>query len=120
MKRRARQANKVEIYAQAKNTTYNFMSRTGENVSSLEQALVKAADIPEITENDVIITSVHTGCSSWVSAPLARLTAAPKGRSRRRRRLNSIFGRAHNEASAANDIGETIAMIGDNSDDHGQ
>ena len=34
-------------------------SRTGENVSSLEQALVKAADIPEITENDVIITSAR-------------------------------------------------------------
>ena len=34
-------------------------ARTGENVSSLEQALVRAADIPEITENDVIITSVR-------------------------------------------------------------
>ena len=34
-------------------------ARTGENVSSLEQALVKAADIPEITENDVIITSAR-------------------------------------------------------------
>lgn len=34
-------------------------ARTGENVSSLEQALVKAAEIPEITENDVIITSAR-------------------------------------------------------------
>lgn len=34
-------------------------ARTGKNVSSLEQALVKAADIPEITENDVIITSAR-------------------------------------------------------------
>ena len=34
-------------------------ARTGENVSSLQQALVKAADIPEITENDVIITSAR-------------------------------------------------------------
>ena len=34
-------------------------ARTGENVSSLEKALVKAADIPEITENDVIITSAR-------------------------------------------------------------
>lgn len=34
-------------------------ARTGENVSSLEQSLVKAADIPEITENDVIITSAR-------------------------------------------------------------
>ncbi|RGW42480.1 tRNA uridine-5-carboxymethylaminomethyl(34) synthesis GTPase MnmE [Segatella copri] len=34
-------------------------ARTGENVSSLEQALVKAADIPEISENDVIITSAR-------------------------------------------------------------
>lgn len=37
----------------------NISARTGENVSSLEQALVKAADIPEITENDVIITSAR-------------------------------------------------------------
>lgn len=34
-------------------------ARTGENVSSLEQALVRAADIPESTENDVIITSAR-------------------------------------------------------------
>ena len=34
-------------------------ARTGENVSSLEQALVRAADIPEITGNDVIITSAR-------------------------------------------------------------
>ena len=34
-------------------------ARTGENVSSLELALVRAADIPEITENDVIITSAR-------------------------------------------------------------
>lgn len=34
-------------------------ARTGENVSSLEQTLLKAADIPEITENDVIITSAR-------------------------------------------------------------
>lgn len=34
-------------------------ARTGENVSSLEEALVRAADIPEITENDVIITSAR-------------------------------------------------------------
>ncbi|MBD9271970.1 MAG: tRNA uridine-5-carboxymethylaminomethyl(34) synthesis GTPase MnmE [Prevotella sp.] len=37
----------------------NISARTGENVSDLEQALVKAADIPEITENDVIVTSVR-------------------------------------------------------------
>lgn len=29
------------------------------NIDLLEQALVKAADIPEITENDVIITSAR-------------------------------------------------------------
>ena len=34
-------------------------ARTGENISLLEQSLVKAADIPEITENDVIITSAR-------------------------------------------------------------
>ena len=37
----------------------NISARTGENVSDLEQALVRAADIPEITENDVIITSAR-------------------------------------------------------------
>ena len=34
-------------------------ARTGEHISLLEQSLVKAADIPEITENDVIITSAR-------------------------------------------------------------
>lgn len=34
-------------------------ARTGKNMPELEQALVKAADIPEITENDVIITSTR-------------------------------------------------------------
>ena len=37
----------------------NISARTGENVSDLEQALVKAADIPKITENDVIVTSAR-------------------------------------------------------------
>ena len=37
----------------------NISARTGENVSDLEQALVRAADIPEITENDVIVTSAR-------------------------------------------------------------
>ena len=37
----------------------NISARTGENVSGLEQALVKAADIPEISENDVIVTSAR-------------------------------------------------------------
>ena len=37
----------------------NISARTGENVSDLEQALVKAADIPEISENDVIVTSAR-------------------------------------------------------------
>lgn len=37
----------------------NICARTGENVSDLEQALVRAADIPEITENDVIVTSAR-------------------------------------------------------------
>lgn len=40
-------------------STLFISARTGENVSSLEQALVRAADIPEITENDVIITSAR-------------------------------------------------------------
>lgn len=34
-------------------------ARTAENIPLLEQALVKVADIPEITENDVIITSAR-------------------------------------------------------------
>ena len=37
----------------------NISARTGENVLDLEQALVWAADIPEITENDVIVTSAR-------------------------------------------------------------
>ena len=37
----------------------NISARTGENVSDLEQALIRAADIPEITENDVIVTSAR-------------------------------------------------------------
>ena len=37
----------------------NISARTGANVSDLEQALVRAADIPEITENDVIVTSAR-------------------------------------------------------------
>ena len=37
----------------------NISARTGENVLDLEQALVKAADIPEITDNDVIVTSAR-------------------------------------------------------------
>ena len=37
----------------------NISARTGENVSDLEQAIVRAADIPEITENDVIVTSAR-------------------------------------------------------------
>lgn len=40
-------------------STLFISAHTGENVSSLEQALVRAADIPEITENDVIITSAR-------------------------------------------------------------
>ncbi len=34
-------------------------ARTGENIPQLEHALVQAADIPEITENDVIVTSAR-------------------------------------------------------------
>ena len=45
-------------YSEAESPLF-ISARTGENVSSLEQALVKAADIPEITENDVIITSAR-------------------------------------------------------------
>ena len=95
---------------------YSLVPRTtGQRIMLGFASAVMIILVSEISslENPVVYASV-------LSAPLARLTAAPKGRSRRRRRLNSIFGRAHNEASAANDIGETIAMIGDNSDDHGQ
>ena len=49
-------------------------ARTGENISSLEQALVKAADIPEITENDVIITSArHYDALLRAQASLSRV-----------------------------------------------
>ena len=37
----------------------SISAKTGGNLEELEQALVKAADIPEITENDVIITSTR-------------------------------------------------------------
>lgn len=44
------------------------------NIDLLEQALVKAADIPEITENDVIITSArHYEALSRADASLARV-----------------------------------------------
>ena len=37
----------------------SISARTGENVPLLEKALVEAADIPEISENDVIVTSAR-------------------------------------------------------------
>ena len=37
----------------------SISARTGENIPLLEKALVKAADIPEISENDVIVTSAR-------------------------------------------------------------
>lgn len=37
----------------------HISARTGENIDQLEKALVDAADIPEITENDVIITNAR-------------------------------------------------------------
>ena len=37
----------------------HISARTGENIDKLEKALVDAADIPEITENDVIITNAR-------------------------------------------------------------
>ena len=37
----------------------SISARTGENITLLEKALVEAADIPEISENDVIVTSAR-------------------------------------------------------------
>ena len=37
----------------------SISARTGENIPLLEKALVEAADIPEISENDVIVTSTR-------------------------------------------------------------
>lgn len=52
--------NKIDAKHFASSDDYLLISaRTGENISLLEQSLVKAADIPEITENDVIITSAR-------------------------------------------------------------
>ena len=52
--------NKIDTKHFTSSDDYLMISaRTGENISELEQALVKAADIPEITENDVIITSAR-------------------------------------------------------------
>ena len=45
--------------AQTVVSSLQISARTGENISLLEQALVKSADIPEITENDVIVTSAR-------------------------------------------------------------
>lgn len=91
---------------------------TGQRIMFGFASAVMIIAVSEISslENPVVYASV-------LAAPMSGLTAVPKGRSRRRKRLNSIFGSAHGDAgaqSAANDIGETIAMIGDNSDDHGQ
>ena len=91
---------------------------TGQRIMFGFVSAVMIIAVSEISslENPVVYASV-------LAAPMSGLTAVPKGRSRRRKRLNSIFGSAHGDAgaqSAANDIGETIAMIGDNSDDHGQ
>ena len=52
--------NKIDAKHFASSDDYLLISaRTGENIPLLEQSLVKAADIPEITENDVIITSAR-------------------------------------------------------------
>ena len=40
-------------------TALFISAKTGDNISELEEALVKAADIPEITENDIVVTSVR-------------------------------------------------------------
>ena len=40
-------------------TALFISAKTGDNISELEKALVKAAGIPEITENDVVVTSVR-------------------------------------------------------------
>ena len=42
-----------------KDCIFSISAKTGENLEELEQVLVEAADIPEITENDVIITSTR-------------------------------------------------------------
>ena len=47
------------FFAEHTEATLYMSARTGKNINQLEQALVKAADIPEITENDVIITSTR-------------------------------------------------------------
>ena len=51
--------NKIDTVAFGESTAIRISARTGQNIDMLEQALVQAADIPEITENDVIITSAR-------------------------------------------------------------
>lgn len=51
--------NKIDSIAFKEEDALYISARTGENIDQLEHALVKAADIPEITENDVIITSAR-------------------------------------------------------------
>ena len=52
--------NKIDAIAfEEEGNALCISARTGQHIDLLEQALVKAADLPEITENDVIITSAR-------------------------------------------------------------
>lgn len=52
--------NKIDDASEAASSQYlNISAKYGKNLSTLEHLLVETADIPEITENDVIITSAR-------------------------------------------------------------
>ena len=51
--------NKMDTHSFDMENALSISARTGQNIERLEQSLVKAADIPEITENDVIVTSAR-------------------------------------------------------------
>ncbi|MCF0199428.1 MAG: tRNA uridine-5-carboxymethylaminomethyl(34) synthesis GTPase MnmE [Bacteroidaceae bacterium] len=53
--------NKTDLYPETKPApdTLGVSARDGRGMDDLEQALIEAADIPEIKENDVIVTSAR-------------------------------------------------------------
>lgn len=55
--------NKIDLsprhYSNSTSTFLRISAQTGQNVEILEQSIVKCADVPAITENDVIVTSAR-------------------------------------------------------------
>ena len=70
-------ANKLDLLSSPDSQRKNIIhisAKQGINIDLLEQALVNAADIPEITENDVIVTSArHYEALLRANASLSRV-----------------------------------------------